>query len=205
MVINIDNPNLVITRDNVKQLGEVIAVCTVRTLVRYSGRALDTLYKTLLKDIHKPSPERNFSDGYDIAQTAICFLCEHIGKSLGDVIGKRQRGGKDLTVKNACFSVIDKYLKYERTRIYLDMNIDEVYAANEPTAPFEPDPAMTDWEPVDEKIRKMDLNAGELSTLNCYLEGLAFGETARTLSVSKATVWRRMQKVQKRYIAMCSV
>lgn len=198
--INIDNLSLVITRDNVQQLGETIAVCAMKTLIRYSGRSLDTLYRTLLRDIHKPNPERNFSDGYDIAQEAICFLCRYIGKALGTVIGKK-RNGKDKTIKNACFRVVDSYIKYERTKIFLDMNIDDVYAANEPSVPFETDTVMTDWTPVDDKIARMDLKPTELETLNCYMEGLTFSETARALSVGKVTVWRRMQKVQEKYIA----
>ena len=58
----------------------------------------DRLYKGLLKDINRSDDAQYvFSDGYDFAQTAGYFLCEHFGKTLNDVLGKDRRG-KTVTV-----------------------------------------------------------------------------------------------------------
>ena len=34
------------------------------------------------------------SDGYDVAQTAICFLYQFIGRKVSDIYGKDRRGKK---------------------------------------------------------------------------------------------------------------
>jgi len=75
--------NTVITTKNVKDFGEFIAVTSLKKAMSYSGKSLDNIYAGLVHDIfdYKDASE-NYSIGYDIAQTAICFLCEYIGKGL---------------------------------------------------------------------------------------------------------------------------
>ncbi len=76
MYIKINN-DTVITEDNVQKIGEAIAISSVRTLAIRSGGKLDLLYKSLLYDVNKRRESDVYSDGYDVAQTAICFLWEH--------------------------------------------------------------------------------------------------------------------------------
>lgn len=83
------NEEMKITVDNVQHFGELIAIGALKTYARYSNGALITLYKSLLRDVFRPSTQRRFSDGYDIAQEAICFLCNFIGKSLLDTTTDR--------------------------------------------------------------------------------------------------------------------
>ena len=50
----------------------------------------------------------HYSDWYDIAQEAMLFLCQHMGKRLDDVYYTKT--GRRITIKQACFSVADRYL-----------------------------------------------------------------------------------------------
>ena len=76
--------DVVITADNIKKIGELIALLTIRTVMCRSGKDLYRLYDGLIKDCNKSNDSlAEYSDGYDIAQTAMLFLCEHIGKRLG--------------------------------------------------------------------------------------------------------------------------
>ena len=57
-------------------MGEVIALCDIKTVIVRGGKDLHNLYKGLLGDINRSNDDMGrFSDGYDIAQEAILFLC----------------------------------------------------------------------------------------------------------------------------------
>ena len=76
----------VISFENVQQMGEMIALKTVRSRYAYARHTLQWLYVGLVKDLNRfNNPYHVFSDAYDLVQTAICFLCEFIGKSLDDI------------------------------------------------------------------------------------------------------------------------
>ena len=102
--------DVVITQDNIQRIGEIIAVATIKTVMCRSGKNLYWLYDGLIKDCkRKVDVKHTYSDGYDIAQTAMLFLCDHIGKQLGDrYITAR---GKVITIKQACFRFVDRSTK----------------------------------------------------------------------------------------------
>ena len=76
----------VISAKNVQCMGEVIALCTVKTVIVRGGKDLHNLYKGLLRDVNRADDDMSrYSDGYDIAQEAMLFLCQHMGKRLDDV------------------------------------------------------------------------------------------------------------------------
>ncbi|MEG1662854.1 MAG: hypothetical protein RR338_02610, partial [Clostridia bacterium] len=55
---------------------------------------------------------------------------------------------------------------------------------------------------LDTLIDNMDLNQGQLDTLNCYMAGMTFTEIAELLAVNLSTVWRRHRQLQQRYTAV---
>ena len=76
----------VISAENVQRMGEVIALCAIKTVIVRGGKDLHNLYKGLLRDINRADDDmRRYSDGYEIAQEAMLFLCQHMGKRLNDV------------------------------------------------------------------------------------------------------------------------
>lgn len=72
----------IITKENVLKLGEIIATCAIKAVLHMNNsKTLRKLYNGLLQDrFRKNEINHTFSDGYDLAQTAICFLCGYIGK-----------------------------------------------------------------------------------------------------------------------------
>ena len=107
--------DVVITADNIKKIGELIALLTIRTVMCRSGKNLYRLYDGLIKDCNKSNDSLvEYSDGYDIAQTAMLFLCEHIGKRLGDNYTTTR--GNVISIKQACFRFTDRYLDKQFTR-----------------------------------------------------------------------------------------
>ena len=99
----------VITAENVQCMGEVIALCAIKTVIVRGGKDLHNLYKGLLRDVNRSNDDMSrYSDGYEIAQEAMLFLCQHMGKRLNDVYITKT--GRKITIKQACFSVADRYL-----------------------------------------------------------------------------------------------
>ena len=86
-----------ISTDNVKLMSEMIALQALRTVKKYDMKVADRLYIGLIKDLHHMS-EMDYivSDGYDVAQTAICFLYQYAGRKVSKICGK-DRKGKEIT------------------------------------------------------------------------------------------------------------
>ena len=74
-----------ISKSNVKLMGEMIALQTLRTLKKYDWKIADKYYIGLIKDLHHMGEvDYIVSDGYDVAQTAICFLYQFIGRKVSN-------------------------------------------------------------------------------------------------------------------------
>ena len=107
--------DLIITEENVQTIGERVGLGSGRFLMRYSGSMLNRLYWELCEDVFRPHTiHRNISDAYDIAQEAICHLCNYIGRSFGDVIGF-DKNGNPVTVRHDCFRITIRYVAHHRT------------------------------------------------------------------------------------------
>ena len=186
-----------ITSENVQELGEVIGLVEISTVMDKGGHNLYWLYNGLYRDMNRqPGFQDHYSEGYDIAQEAIAFLCEHIGERLGDPYVTRL--GKTITVEHACFRYVDRYLDKQYIRHYnRSVSLDDKLPA-EPIIPF--DTTEDDAAAVDALIEKMHLKPKELDTLNAYMSGMKFMEITRFMNVDHTTVWRRMQNVRKEYL-----
>lgn len=104
----LDN-DMVISAENIQKMGEVIALTCIKTVMFRSGKDLRCLYNGLLHDMNRSKDDLSpFSNAYDIAQEAMLFLCQHMDKRLDDVYYTKT--GRKITIKQACFSVADRYL-----------------------------------------------------------------------------------------------
>ena len=55
------------------------------------------------------------SDGYDCAQTAICFLYQFMGRTVHEIYSK-DRKGKDITIKLTRYREVDRFIDGLRNR-----------------------------------------------------------------------------------------
>ena len=105
-----------ISEDNVKLMGEMIALQALRTVKKYDFRIADKLYIGLIKDLHHMNEVGYIvSDGYDVAQTAICFLYPFVGRKVSEIYGKDRRG-KEITIKLACYREVNRFIDILRNR-----------------------------------------------------------------------------------------
>ena len=102
----------VISPDNVMNIGELIALKTVQRLVLI--KAPRSLYVGLVRDInYKNVPGYIITDGYDLAQSAICFLCEHFGERVLDLCID-SKTGEPVTLYRLCSRVVSNEILYSR-------------------------------------------------------------------------------------------
>ena len=189
--------DVVISADNIQRIGEIIAISLIKTVMCRSGRNLYWLYDGLIRDCkRKADVIHTYSDGYDIAQTATLFLCEHIGKQLGDKYITAR--GKVITIKQACFRFVDRYLDKQYTRHLTHATaIDE--AATASTITFIDDESNNDYTVVDAIIEAMHLTSAEYETLSSYMSGMSNIEIAKLLNVNRTTIWRRRNSIINKY------
>ena len=193
--------DVVITADNIKKIGELIALLTIRTVMCRSGKDLYSLYDGLIKDCNKSNdPLVEYSNGYDIAQTAMLFLCEHIGKRLGGNYTTTRRNV--ISIKQACFRFTDRYLDIQFTRHLAHTTaISDSIASSHIT--FIDDESDSDYTAVDALVERMNLTQGEYDVLCAYMSGLTYLEVTQLLNVNRTTIWRRRMKMQDKLNALC--
>ena len=187
----------VISEDNVQRIAELISLKALKMLCQFNQKAFVKLYKGLIQDVYYPTT--TFSDGYDILQTAIYFLCEHMGKRMDTVIYTDKKGNP-VDIKRACFKIVNNQIhrytyNFNKFRS-MDLPTEKEYVA--PDALHE----EQDYSVVDETLAKMNLNQGQQDVLDCFINGMSYRQAARYLDIAVSTVLRRRMKIQMIYNAL---
>ena len=189
-----------ISFENVQLMGEMITLKTLRGRYAYARHSLEWLYVGLVKDLNRSNnPTHTFSDAYDLVQTAICFLCEFIGKNLGDVY--MIKNGQEITIKHAVYMLVGRHIDRMRRNINRSRDIDDY--AEELSVDIEYYKEK-DFTEVDNKIELLNLKPRDRTVLNCYMAGMTCFEIAEFLDIDRTTVWRRRQRAQVKYRALFS-
>lgn len=205
------NYSEIITPENVQALGERIALRSLKTCYQQSGQPfIYSLYNGLIQDIHtlKNNLLVPLSDGYDIAQTAIAFLCENMRKPLNDSIenGKTDKKGNPVTILRECFKAVNNYIMGERAhdykRIYvedLDANGNSLYYE---VPEFWDMPTATDFNMVDEIIIALKLSVNEKKFLSYRLRGESLDTITRIMGISRDAInmYRKRIKIKAKNV-----
>ena len=190
----------VISAENVKLMGEMIALQALRVRKRHDFLIADKLYIGLIKDLHHMSGiDYIVSEGYDCAQTAICFLWQFIGQTVDEICGTDKKGN-EVTIRLACYREVGGYLdKFRRKAERLDYIDFTNYKAlpADPVNCFEQE--QTDYSKYDELVEALQLSALELAILNCYMNGMVQSEVCAELGIGRGTIYHRKVSIQKRY------
>lgn len=192
----LDN-DMVISAENVQKMGEVIALNCIKTVIIRSGKDLHYLYKGLLRDMNRSKDDYSpFSNAYDIAQEAMLFLCQHMGKRLDDICVTKT--GRKITIKQACFSVADRYLAKNFISPMLNTTSLNEQIMTEPETILD-DEQKNDYTAFDFLISKMHLTAVEYETLSILMAGFTMLQIGQILNVNRTTIWRRRMSLQRKY------
>ena len=175
----------------------------LRTVKKFDMKVADRLYIGLIKDLHHMSEiDYIVSDGYDVAQTATCFLYQYAGRKATEICGKDKRG-KELSIKLACYREVDRFIDSLRNRLdrhgaieYIDFT-DYKALLMDPINCFEK--KQTDYTKYDELVDALQLSALELAILDCYMNGMKQAEVCAELGINRGTINHRKASIRKRY------
>ena len=186
--------------DNVKLMGEMIALQSLRTAKKYDWQIADQYYIGLIKDLHHMGEvDYIVSDGYDVAQTAICFLYRFLGKRVSDIYGKDSKG-IEITIKLACYRELNRELKRSKRKAqkteYIDFT-DYKALPMDPVNCFEKEQA--DYTKADAILEAMHLNEMELAVLECVLRGLVRSEIIAELGIGRGSICYRKRQIRSKY------
>ena len=188
----------IISFENVQLMGEMITLKTLRGRYAYSRQGLDWLYVGLVKDLNRGNDAHHvFSDAYDLAQTAICFLCEFVGKSLNDVY--MIKNGQEITIKRAMYLLVGRTI--DRMRRHMSRSRDINDYTEELSVEID-HYEEKDYTNVDNKIELLNLKPRDRAVLDCYMAGMTCNEIADFLDIDRITVWRRRTRAQVKYKAL---
>ena len=192
-----------ISADNVKLMGEMIALQALRTVKKFDMKVADRLYIGLIKDLHHMNEVGYIvSDGYDVAQTAICFLYQYAGRKASEICGKDKRG-KEVTIKLACYREVDRFINSLRNRSDRHGVIEYIDFTDYKALPMDPincfEREHTDYTKYDELMEALQLSALELAILNCYMNGMVQSEVCAELGIGRGTINHRKASIRQRY------
>ena len=186
-----------ISNENVNLMGEMIALLALRTVKKFDMKVADKLYIGLIKDLHHMGEiDYIVSDGYDVAQTAICFLYQFAGRKVSEIYGKDKQG-KDITIKLTCYREVDSFSNLLRNRPDRRGTIVESIDFTDYKAlPMDPvncfGHEQTDYGKYDELVVALQLSSLELAILNCYMNGMKQGEVCAELGIDRGTINHRI-------------
>lgn len=190
----------VISDDNAKLMGEMIALQALRNVLPYDFEVVSKLYNGLVKDLNRLSEiDYTITDGYDYAQTAICFLYQFKGMYVNDIYGK-DKSGKYITIKTACYRAVDRELLHFRRKIARNRQIDLCHNKKDIPDPRNCfDDSVADYTKADALIEKLHLTEHEIQTLNCYMSGMKQSEAAAALGITIFGVKYRKLRIRQKY------
>ena len=192
-----------ISAGNVKLMGEMIALQALRTVKKYDMKIADKLYIGLIKDLHHMNEiDYIVSDGYDCAQTAMCFLYQFVGRTVHEIYGK-DRKGKEITIKLACYREVDRFIDSLRNRPDRHVQIEYIDFTDYKALPMDPvncfEKEQTDYTKYDELVDALKLSELEFSILDCYMNGMMQSEVCAELGIGRGTIHHRKASIRQRY------
>ena len=189
-----------ISDSNVKLMGEMIALQALRNVMPFDFEVVSKLYNGLVKDLNRISQiDYTITDGYDYAQLAICFLYQFKGMYVSDIYSK-DKSGKYITIKTACYRAVDKELLHFRRKIAHNRQIDFGHNKHDIPDPRDCfDDSATDYTNADALIKKLHLTEPEIETINCYMNGMKQSEAARELGITIFGVKYRKLRIRQKY------
>lgn len=179
--------NTVITQENILDLGKAIALKAVKGSLRYAYGNLDYLHKDIIFDLYHRNTTDIYSDGFDIVQETVCFLCNFIGYQLGDLFN-------GMTIRLSCFKAIYAFIRKQIKVINNEVD-DEVL-------PYIPTPETID-EPTDyskpkEIVRTVTSTQLERQILSYLYYGVTVKNIAEFLDISTDKIYKRRRKFKDR-------
>lgn len=190
-----------ISPDNIVAVSEIVAFTQTRFLIGYIGSRMQKMYADLYSDIkNKNDINHVFSDGYDLVQEGVLFLCEHYGENIHVVIGVNKKG-KAITLRTACIKRMMKLINRGTRDYYRNKCVDDIAPEDEPLIEMREERDY-DYTHCDEIVENLNLTDNMKVALECRMTGLSYPEIGRILGRVQSTVYEYFTKMRQRYTAI---
>lgn len=191
--------DVIITADNVKDLGEYIATVALKRVMHCYGERGYKLYYGLLEDIvHTKAANQTINEGYEIASEAICYLCEFIGKPLGKIVA-RDKNGKEYSIKDMCFKTTFRFINKSESYVSKIADINHPYIM-EMSVPFESESVKEKKPDIKQNIRKLTLTKKQKQVVNLVMKGMNPYQVSIKLKLTNQAIYARLKQVRYKYI-----
>ena len=105
---------------------------------------------------------------------------------------------KNVTIKNACYGVVDLYILNFRRKAANSKDVDVYDNKKAPSVNIDHF-KETDYTKADAIVEAMRLTQKEKDVLNCYLGGMKLSEVALFLAASKTAIKSRRACIRHKY------
>ena len=178
----------IITNENILDLGKAIALKAVKDSLRYAYGNIDYLNRDIINDLYHHSIMDNYSDGFDIVQETVCFLCNYIGCKLGDCYN-------GMTIRFACFKTIYAFIR-KQIKVNNNEMDDEVLSYIPTLESIDKEP--TDYSKAKEIVRTVTSTQLERQILSYFYYGATVNNIAEFLNISTDKIYKRRRKFKDR-------
>lgn len=200
-ILNFDVLQEEINPNNVVTISELLAFLQTRFLISYMGNRMQKIYADLYADIkHKNDINHVFSDGYDLVQEGVVFLCEHYGEHINDVLGYSKKG-KQITIRTMCIRKMMKLINRDTRDYYRHTDLDNISQEDEPLIELREE-TDSEYTHCDEIVENLNLTDNMKLALECRMAGLSYPEIGRILGRVQSTVYEYFIKMRARYVAI---
>ena len=197
-IINLSkSDNLVITEDNLMSIGQKITYCSFRCIERYHYINLSYYSKGMYKSVmHFNEPNETLSDGYEIMQECMLYLCKYLGRKLGDIC-KYDRHGEPVTILRDCSRFTTNYILH-----FLKLNENIVELEDGKKKPYHEvsDATEESYDRVEAIIEKLELTEKQRMVLDRYINNDRLTDIATELNISCSQVCNTRNSIKKRYL-----
>lgn len=192
-----------ISPDNVIEMAELIAISETKFLIAKMGAFMTKIHNELYHDVMaKHGDCYNFSNAYDLVQTAALFLCQHYGEYLHDIVAYNKRG-KAINLERVCQHAIQKEINLWLRDSQRLIAIEELKDDEEPD--YEADlfnETQRGFEKVDAVISRMGLNERQSEALECRMSGHSYPEIARQIGRCTSSVFEMFGRFRPKFNAI---
>ena len=125
-----------------------------------------------------------------------------MGRTVHEIYGKDKKG-KDITIKLACYREVDRFIDTLRNRQDSHKQVEYIDFTDYKALPMDPvncfDQEQTDYSKYDELVGALQLSALELAILNCYMNGMRQAEVCAELGIGRGKINSRKTSIRQRY------
>lgn len=189
---------------------DAIAIRAILTDWTKSGNEMmRKLYHSAVNFALSDHTDDDGNGGADIIHDTVLYLWQYNGKSLDDATadGQTDKDGNAISILRGAFRNIGATIKRNRQREYKQLYLEDYENENGQIAvPLEWDiDNYADFVRIDEIIDSLELTANQYQVLNLRMRGLSMEQCATKKGCVKSNIFKVLDQIRKKYIALYGV